>query len=229
MATSGNKPDAPKSMDDVVDGYKDSGEKVGEKAKDSAIDGAKKEGEALGKEALDSLEKGEVPDVEKLAEKAVEAGKKVASDAVDDATKTLQEEAGVKPARDDPNAPQSFDEMPDSLKESGAEVLNAVADSAKDGAEEEGKKLAESAWEDIKNGKMPDVSALADKAVESLKKIAQSTGAAGIDMAKEQAKKQVDNALGIISNEFPILGGILGLLSKPIIDMALKEVEMPEF
>jgi hypothetical protein len=228
MATTTPSP-APSSMDDVVDGYKDSGEKIGDKAKDTALDGAKSEGEKLGNSALDDIKDGKVPDVEKLGEGAVAAGKKVAEDTLDAATKELQEQSGVKPARDDPDAPQSFDEMPDSLKESGVAVAEAAKDEALKGAKEEGEKLADSAIEDIKNGKMPDVAALADKAVESLKKIAQSTGTAGIDAAKEQAQKQVDNALGIISNEFPILGGILGLLSKPIIEMALNEVAMPEF
>jgi hypothetical protein len=125
--------------------------------------------------------------------------------------------------------PKDWDEMPDALEESGLEVAQKALDTAGEGAKEKGKEIGDSALEDIKNGRVPDVEKLAGMALEGIKDIAHSTGAAAIDEAKKQAKRQVDNALSIVSNEFPLLGGILGLLSKPLIDYALKQVEMPEF
>lgn len=138
------------------------------------------------------------------------------------------DEAGPK-GEGGEDGPQSFDEMLDSLKDSGVSVADAAKDEAIDGGKELGKDLAASAIEDMKNGNPPDVGALKDQAVEGLKGIAQATGEAALEEAKAQAAAQVDNAMNIIGNEFPILGGILGILAKPIIDMALSKVQMPEF
>ena len=59
--------------------------------------------------------------------------------------------------------------------------------------------------------------------------MAQGTGAAALDAARQAAEAQVDKTLAIIGNQFPMLGGILGILSKPIIDQALNQAQMPEF
>jgi hypothetical protein len=125
--------------------------------------------------------------------------------------------------------PGSFSEYGDDAKEAGKEVAKEAADKAKDEALKEGASLADDLIQDAKNGNPPNPSAVKDRALGAGKSIAQNTGAAAIDAAKEKARQQVDKTLAIIGNEFPLLGGILGLLSKPIIDKALNACEMPDF
>jgi len=123
----------------------------------------------------------------------------------------------------------SFSDFGGDMKNAGQDVASTAKDTASDSAQKEGADLANDLIADAKQGKAPEPSAVKDRALESGKKIAHDTGAAGLDAAKQKADQQVDKALNIIGNEFPLLGGILGALAKPIIDHALKQVEMPDF
>lgn len=125
--------------------------------------------------------------------------------------------------------PGSFSDYGDDAKDAGKEVASTAADTAKDEALKQGADLANDLLEDAKNGKPPDPAAIKDRAIDAGKEIAHNTGAAAIDAAKQKAQQQVDKTLAIIGNEFPMLGGILGILSKPVIDRALDQCKMPDF
>ncbi len=128
--------------------------------------------------------------------------------------------------KDDPG---SFSDFGDDAKNAGKDVAGTAADTAKDEAMKEGADMADDLIKDAMNGKPPDPSAIKDRALGVAKDIAHNTGAAALDAAKAQAQAQVDKTLAIIGNEFPMLGGILGILSKPVIDRALNQAKMPEF
>jgi hypothetical protein len=130
-----------------------------------------------------------------------------------------------KPKQD----PGSFSDYGNDAKDAGKDVAKAAADNAKDEAASQGADMVNDMIADARNGKPPDPSAIKDRAFDAGKSIANDTGAAAIDMAKQKAQQQVDKTLNIISNEFPMLGGILGILSKPIIDKALDKCKMPDF
>lgn len=125
--------------------------------------------------------------------------------------------------------PGSFSDFGDDAKGAGKDVAGAAADNAKDEAMKEGADMADDLIKDAMAGKPPDPSAIKDRALGAAKDIAHSTGAAALDEAKARAQQQVDKALAIIGNEFPMLGGILGILSKPVIDQALNKCQMPDF
>jgi hypothetical protein len=130
-----------------------------------------------------------------------------------------------KPAQD----PGSFSDYGNDAKDAGKEVAGAAADNAKDEGMKQGADMADDLIKDAMAGKPPDPSAVKDRALDAAKDIAHSTGAAALDAAKAQAQQQVDKTLAIIGNEFPMLGGILGILSKPVIDQALNKAKMPDF
>ena len=130
-----------------------------------------------------------------------------------------------KPAED----PGSFSDYGNDAKEAGKNVAGAAADNAKDEGMKQGADMADDLIKDAMAGKPPDPGAIKDRALDAAKDIAHSTGEAAIDAAKAQAQAQVDKTLAIIGNEFPMLGGILGILSKPVIDQALNKAKMPDF
>jgi hypothetical protein len=121
--------------------------------------------------------------------------------------------------------PGSFGDFGNDAKDAGKEVAGAAADNARDEALKEGADMADDLIQDALAGKPPDPGAIKDRALGAAKDIAHSTGEAALDAAKQQ----VDKTLAIIGNEFPMLGGILGILSKPIIDRALNQAKMPDF
>lgn len=125
--------------------------------------------------------------------------------------------------------PGSFADYGDDAKDAGKDVAGAAADNAKDEALKEGADMADDLIKDAMAGKPPDPSAIKDRALNAGKDIAHSTGEAALDAAKQKAQQQVDKTLAIIGNEFPMLGGILGILSKPVIDQALNKCKMPDF
>ncbi len=132
---------------------------------------------------------------------------------------------GDQPEQD----PGSFSDYGDDAKNAGKDVAGAAADNAKDEAMKEGADMADDLIKDALAGKPPDPSAIKDRALGAAKDIAHSTGEAALDAAKQKAQQQVDKTLAIIGNEFPMLGGILGILSKPVIDQALNKARMPDF
>ena len=125
--------------------------------------------------------------------------------------------------------PGSFSDYGQDAQNAGKAGAGAAADQAKDQAMQQGADLANDLIQDAMNGKPPDPGAVKDRALGAAKDIAHDTGAAALDAAKQAAEAQVDKTLAIIGNEFPMLGGILGLLSKPIIDQALNQAQMPDF
>lgn len=128
--------------------------------------------------------------------------------------------------KDDPG---SFSDYGDDAKNAGKDVAGAAADNAKDEGMKQGADMADDLIQDAMAGKPPDPAAIKDRALGAAKDIAHSTGAAALDAAKAAAQQQVDKTLAIIGNEFPMLGGILGILSKPVIDQALNKAKMPDF
>ncbi|RYF67065.1 MAG: hypothetical protein EOO22_20000 [Comamonadaceae bacterium] len=125
--------------------------------------------------------------------------------------------------------PGSFSDYGDDAKDAGKDVAGAATDNAKDEALKKGADMADGLIQDALAGKPPDPGAIKDQAFAAAKDIAHSTGEAAIGAAKQQAQQQVDKTLAIIGNEFPMLGGILGILSKPVIDQALNKCQMPDF
>lgn len=125
--------------------------------------------------------------------------------------------------------PGSFKDFGDDAKNAGKDIASDTAGTARNEAMTEGAALANDLIADAKQGKPPQPAAVLARAEESGKKIAHNAGEAGLDTAKDRAQAQVDKALAIIGNEFPILASILGVMSKPLIDRALSECEMPDF
>lgn len=126
-------------------------------------------------------------------------------------------------------SPGSFADLGDDMKQAGSDVGVTAANTASDAAADEGAAMANDLLEDARNGKPPQPAAVAARARDAGKRVAAETGEAAIEAAKQNAEAQVDKSLAIIANEFPILAGILPALSKPLIDAALRECEMPDF
>ena len=125
--------------------------------------------------------------------------------------------------------PGSFSDYGQDAQNAGKDVAAAGANQAKNDAMHQGADMANDLVQDAMNGKPPDPGAIKDRALGAAKDIAHNTGAAALDAAKQAAAAQVDKTLAIIGNEFPMLGGILGILSKPVIDYALNQAQMPDF
>ena len=125
--------------------------------------------------------------------------------------------------------PGSFSDYGQDAQNAAKAVADAAADQAKDQAMQQGADMANDLIQDAMSGKPPDPGAVKDRALGAAKDMAQGTGAAALDAARQAAEAQVDKTLAIIGNEFPMLGGILGILSKAIIDQALNQAQMPEF
>lgn len=128
-----------------------------------------------------------------------------------------------------PQDPGSFSDYGDDAKGAGKAVAGAAAGNARDEGMKQGADMADDLIQDAMAGKPPDPGAIKDRALGAAMDIAHSTGEAALDAAKQAAENQVDKTLAIIGNEFPMLGGILGILSKPIIDRALNQAKMPDF
>lgn len=136
---------------------------------------------------------------------------------------------GGPPAPAPGGDPGSFADYGNDAQNAGKAVAAAGANQAKNDAMNQGADMANDLIQDAKNGNPPDPGAIKDRALGAAKDIAHNTGAAALDAAKQAATAQVDKTLAIIGNEFPMLGGILGILSKPIIDHALNQAQMPDF
>ena len=136
---------------------------------------------------------------------------------------------GGPPAPASGGDPGSFSDYGQDAQNAGKDVASAAANQAKNEALNQGADMANDLILDAMNGKPPDPGAIKDRALGAAKDIAHNTGATALDAAKQSATEQVDKTLAIIGNEFPMLGGILGILSKPIIDHALNQAQMPDF
>ena len=134
-----------------------------------------------------------------------------------------------QPIANGSSAPGSLSDYGQDAQQAGQAVAAAAGEQAQEAALQQGADLAEQLLQDARQGKPPDPAAIKDRALAAAQDIAQQSGAAAVDAAKQAAAAQIDKTLAIIGNEFPMLGGILGLLSKPVIQQALEQAQMPDF